>query len=167
MRYAVLYDSETGNTKEVAKRIYESIDSTDKRFIRIESENTMVPEADIYLVGFPIHQQTCSMKIVDVLEQIETGKIVLFATCGMRPTEKYQQKLEDSLMIWLSDDVEYLGMFLCQGKTTEEQKQVFYRANPEYREKLRTMLSEGDRHPDQQDIKDAVTYISTTLQYAL
>lgn len=163
MKYAVLYVSETGNTKKVANEVYAAIDSSNKEIVDLKTE-AQIPQADIYFVGFPIHQKNCGMKIVDTLEQIEEGKVALFATCGMKPTGKYQQKLEDSLSIWLSDEVEYLGMFLCQGKTTSKQKEYFYDANPEYREKISEMMEEGEAHPNEEDLEDAFHYAKDILQ---
>jgi flavodoxin len=162
MKYAVLYESETGNTKKVAERIYAAIDSGQKEIIYLK-ENTQIPQADLYFVGFPIHQKNCSMKVVDAMEQIESGKLALFATCGLKPTEKYKQKLEAALSIWLPDDAEYLGMFLCQGRTTEREKEYFCDSNPEYREKVREMLEEGDRHPDADDLAEAARYAKRML----
>jgi flavodoxin len=163
MKYAVLYVSETGNTKKVANEVYAAIDFSNKEIVDLKTE-AQIPQADIYFVGFPIHQKNCGMKIVDALEQIETGKVALFATCGLKPTEKYKQKLEDSLSIWLSDDAEYLGLYLCQGKTTEAQKKAFYDSNPEYRDKLREMLEEGNTHPDEEDLESAAYYVKRVLQ---
>lgn len=162
MKYAVIYDSETGNTRKIAEAIYDSVQSANMEIINLAIE-TQIPQADIYFVGFPIHQKNCSMKIVDALEQIESGKVVLFATCGMQPTEKYKEKLEDALSIWLSDDVEYLGMYLCQGKTTPEQKEYFYSTNPQYRDKIADMLAEGEYHPDETDCKEAVRFTMEIL----
>jgi flavodoxin len=163
MKYAVIYDSETGNTEKIAEQIYAAIDSSDKEFINLKTE-TQIPEADLYFVGFPIHKKSCSMKVMEALEQIENGKIALFATCGMKPTEKYKQKLEDSLSIWVSDDAEYLGMFLCQGKTTQEQKDYFYNTNPEYKAQIKEMLEEGNHHPDGDDFEEAVLFAKNILE---
>jgi flavodoxin len=162
MRYAVIYESETGNTKKVAEQIYDAIDSFDKELVNLKTE-TLIPQADIYFVGFPIHHKNCSMKIVDTLEEIESGKVALFATCGMKPTEKYKQKLEDALSIWLSNEVEYLGMFLCQGSTVEEQKEAFCNANPAYRDKITEMLLAGENHPNEDDFEDDACYVKKIL----
>jgi flavodoxin len=164
MQCAVLYDSETGNTKQVAERIYEAIDTADKELIDLKEE-AQIPQADLYFVGFPIHQKNCGMRIVDALEEISCGKFALFATCGMNSTEKYKQKLEDSLSIWLPDQAEYMGMFLCQGKTTAEQKNIFCNSNPEYRDKIAGMLQEGDSHPNEEDFDDAVTFAKEIWRY--
>jgi hypothetical protein len=55
-------------------------------------------------------------------------------------------------------------MFLCQGRTTEIQKKQFCDANPEYREKLRKMLDDGDSHPDENDLADAVRFVKRMIQ---
>jgi flavodoxin len=162
MKCAVLYYSETGNTELLAKQIYESIGSDEKTLVNV-SEQQQIPYADVYLVGFPIHKKNCSIKVVDVLDQIETGKVILFATCGLTPTENYRQKLESALRIWISDEVEYLGMFLCQGRTTEQQKNSFYESNPEYQDKLLNMFNEGEHHPNQDDVKNMIQYIKSVL----
>jgi flavodoxin len=162
MNYAVIYYSETGNTKLIADKIYETIDSDNKVIVDLKKD-TNIPKADIYFVGFPIHQKNCGMHIVDALEQIESGKVALFATCGMNPTEKYRKKLEDALAVWLPDDAEYLGMFLCQGQTTKAQKEIFYNASPEYKDKMKEMLDEGDYHPNSTDLDNAVDFIKNIL----
>jgi flavodoxin len=164
MKYAVLYYSETGNTGKIAEQIYAAIDSDEKEMINLNT-NSRIPQADFYFVGFPIHKKNCSMKIVVALEQIEKGKVVFFATSGMQPTDKYKEKLEEALSIWLADDVEYLGMFLCQGRTTEQQKTEFYKSSPEYKDKIREMLEAGNSHPDREDFANAVRYVKKLLQY--
>jgi flavodoxin len=162
MEYAVIYYSESGNTEMLAEQIYEIIGSSDKILIDL-NKTQQIPSADMYFVGFPIHQKNCSIKVVDALEQIGGGKLVLFATCGLTPTGAYRQKLEEALSLWISDETDYLGMFLCQGKTKEGQKEKFYRMNPEYQQKMEDMFQEGDSHPNRNDIEDAVQYMKKFL----
>jgi flavodoxin len=163
MEYAVIYYSESGNTEMLAKEIYTALGPGDKVLINMR-DGKEIPRAEVYFVGFPIHQKNCSIKIVDALEQIETGKLVLFATCGLTPTDGYRKKLEDAVSLWLPEGADYMGMFLCQGRTTEEQKDVFYRTNSEYQEKLENMFWEGDSHPNTEDMKDMARYMKRILQ---
>jgi flavodoxin len=162
MEYAVIYYSESGNTQMLAEQIYEAIESDDKALINL-SEQEDIPGANMYFVGFPIHQKNCSLKIVDAFEQMEAGSLVLFATCGLTPTDNYRQKLEDAISVWLPDGVDYLGMFLCQGSTDEKQKAKFYEENPKYREKLEGMFREGDNHPNSDDLENVSQYVSMLL----
>jgi flavodoxin len=158
MRYVVAYYSESGNTEELAERIYQAIDAQDKEIVDL-SATSQIPYADIYFVGFPIHQNNCSMKVINAFEQMEGSKIALFATCGLSPTEHYKEKLSEALEIWLPDDAECLGMYLCQGKTTELEKNKFYRDNPEYQDRLEAMFEEGDTHPNRDDLDAAEQFV--------
>jgi flavodoxin len=162
MKYAVIYYSRSGNTEILAKQIYALIESDDKILIDL-NEQEKIPWADVYFVGFPIHQKNCSLKIVDALEQIETGRLMLFVTCGLTPTENYKQKLEETLRIWLPDGAEYLGMYLCQGRTDEKQKEFLCNANPKYKDKFEQMFIEGERHPNRDDLDDLIRCIKNIL----
>ena len=104
------------------------------------------------------------MKIIECLEQIETGKMVLFATCGLTPTEAYREKLEDKLSVWISDDVEYIGLFLCQGETTVNQQKRFIDTHPDISSELSKMLINGMGHPDENDLLQASQFTEQILR---
>lgn len=163
MRFTVIYDSETGNTEKIANEIYETIESNEKELVNLK-RNHEIPEADVYFIGFPIHQRNCGLKIIECLEQIETGKMVLFATCGLTPTEAYREKLEDKLSVWISDDVEYIGLFLCQGETTVNQQKRFIDTHPDISSELSKMLINGMGHPDENDLLQASQFTEQILR---
>lgn len=158
MKYAVLYYSETGNTEELAEQVYTAINSREKTRVNLK-ETWQIPYADVYFVGFPIHRNNCSMKVIEALEQIDTGKLAFFATCGLSPTDAYKQKLEEAISVWLPDDTDYLGMYLCQGRTIESEKENFYNAKPEYRDKLEEMFLEGENHPNRDDYDEVIHFV--------
>ena len=60
MKFAVIYDSETGNTKKIALEIYDTIGYRDKEIVNL-SEDDEIPNADVYFVGFPVHQRNCGL----------------------------------------------------------------------------------------------------------
>lgn len=159
MKYAVLYQSDTGNTEKIANVIFDSIDSQDKEIVKLE-EGIDIPEADVYFVGLPVHNRNCSFMIMDCLDKIESGGVALFATCGMYPSEKYIEKIEIAMSVWLSDSVEYLGIYVCQGKITPEQRNVFLEDMPQVSAKLEEMFDEGDTHPDEEDLREAAVFAS-------
>ena len=163
MKFSVIYDSETGNTKKVALEIYDTIGYRDKEIVNL-SENVAIPDADVYFVGFPIHQRNCGLKIIDCLEQIETGKVVLFATCGMSPTETYREKLEDKFSIWISDGAEYLGLFLCQGETSIHQQKRFLETHPNISVELSEMLVNGIGRPKEDDLEQVIRFTEQILR---
>ncbi|MDO4486660.1 MAG: flavodoxin family protein [Bacillota bacterium] len=159
MKYAVLYQSDTGNTESLAMAIYDSIDSQDKELVKLTG-NIEIPEADVYFVGFPVHNQNCSFMIMECLDKIETGGVALFATCGMYPSEKYIEKIETAMSVWLSDGVEYLGIYVCQGKISDEQRKTFIEDMPQVSAKLEEMFDEGTAHPDEEDLREAAVFAS-------
>lgn len=162
MRYAVIFETETNNTEALAEEIYRNIDSTEKVYVNL-NKTAYIPDADVYFVGFPVRNHSCSLKVIDCIESITEGKIALFATCGMRPTSKYKDKMEDSIRVWIPDSAEYLDMFLCQGRMSEKQKDYFYQKNVGYKSELQEMFTEGDHHPDDDDL-DAIAEFAQEIQ---
>lgn len=154
MKYVVLYQSESGNTKKLAEEIFESIDSADKEIWDIDQVN-IIPNADVYFVGFGIHNGNCSMDVIECLEVIEGSQYALFMTCGFTPSEKYKQKLMKNLDVWLPEDSELLDVFICQGKITDEQREIMIDSMPEKQEQLEEMFRQGEAHPNKGDLHAA------------
>ena len=163
MKFAVIYDSETGNTQKIAFEIYDAIGYWDKELLNL-NEDDEIPDADVYFVGFPIHRRNCSLKIVECLEKIETGKVILFATCGLSASNTYREKLEDKFSVWISDGAEYLGLYLCQGETTVEQQKRFLEAHPDISAELSEMLVKGIAHPNEDDLVRTVEFTEQILR---
>lgn len=165
MKYAVIYQSKSGNTKRIAKEIYKVIESSEKYIVDID-ETDAVPEADVYFVGFGVHSSNCGMDIIDVLEQTENAKCALFATCGYVPTDNYKEKLEKNIEVWIPDETEYMGMFLCQGAVEREQKNIMINKMPSGEERLRQMFEVGDSHPDGDDLDNAARFAAMIQEKA-
>ena len=153
MRYVVAYQSKSGNTRLLAEEIFESIESEYKEIYDIDKDNEL-PEADVYFVGFGIHNNSCSMDIAECMENIGVAKLALFVTCGYTPTEKYKEKLEKNLEVWLPENAEYLDMFLCQGNVEMDRRQIMVSQMSHAEDKMRQMFNVGCTHPDEKDLKD-------------
>ena len=91
MKYAVLYQSNTGNTKKIAEAIFDEINTEEKVLVDIY-DMSHLPKADVYFVGFAVCNQSCSLSVMETLDSIEDSKVALFATCGFYPVEKYKDK---------------------------------------------------------------------------
>lgn len=151
MKYAVVYQSKTGNTKLLAQEIFNTIESQEKEICDIDGASE-IPVADVYFVGFGIHNNSCSMDIAEAMEHIGQAKIILFTTCGYTPTDKYKEKLVKNLEVWLPEDSEYIDMFLCQGKVEPDRKQIMISHMPHAEDKLKHMFNMGETHPDADDL---------------
>lgn len=154
MKYAVLYQSASGNTKKIAEAIYRGIQSESKQLYPLETMKAL-PAAEVYLLGCGIRNNTYSMALLDALEEIQGGKVAVFATCGYPTTEAYRNRLAKSLEIWMPEGVENLGLFLCQGRIPEHQKERWLAAIPDYRTKLERIYAGAENHPDGEDIQNA------------
>lgn len=64
------------------------------------------------------------MDIIEAMEEIYDAQYAIFATCGSMPTEAYKKKIGKNLDVWLPEDADFLGMFLCQGKVVDEVRQA-------------------------------------------
>lgn len=162
MKCAVLYQSKSGNTKLLAEKIYSVLESEEKELINID-ESPTVPDADLYFVGFGVHGSFCSMDILDLFEKIDHGAIALFATCGCLPIDTYKYTIERKILAWLSNEVNYLGMFLCQGKVDDYRKKIIMDENKAYKNELIQMFERGDHHPNSDDLEDVSAFVKTTL----
>lgn len=163
MKYAVIYQSQYGSTQKVAETIFETICCEEKVLYNLNTVETL-PDADVYFVGFPIHDGSCSIDVMDCLDQLEGKAIALFATCGMVATGQYKESVEPSLAVWVPEESEYLGFFLCQGKIPEEERKKLIRDNPELKEKLRQLFTMGSQHPDNEDFAAAAGFAEDICQ---
>lgn len=157
LEYAVLYQSETGNTGQLAAEIFEVIPSDRKDLINL-SGCKEIPEAEVYFVGFGVHKGTCGRRVIDCLSQLSNKKVVLFATCGAKPMEEYRKTVESNVTVWLENDNEYLGMFMCQGKMLMEVRKKYEESQtPENVTHIKRMLENFDEamlHPNTEDLNN-------------
>ena len=115
MSTVVIYTSQSGNTAKVADAIYDAIPDKDKEITTIENWNGKT-DADTWFVGFWINRGTCGLDVCDLLDRLSGKRIALFATCGMHDENGYFDSIRSSCSVWVPDDAQYLGFYLCQGK---------------------------------------------------
>mgnify|MGYP002627329323 CR=1 FL=1 len=159
MRYAIIYSSQTGNTKKLAEEIF--VDLLDKEKIITEIKSIKdIPEADVYLIGFPIHNFSCNIDVLNILERIENSNIALFATCGLTPKEDYKKRIETTLMPWINENCNYYGMFLCQGKAEKSFIDQINLSMPERYEVTDMFFKESSSHPNDEDFEKAMAELA-------
>lgn len=114
MKYQIVYESRSGNTELVAQAIAACLPKEQTELINLDVQMP-TRDADVYCVGFGVRYSTCPMRVLEFLELLNRKTILLFATCGMPPTERYHDILERSIEPFLPDSCDYRGLFLCQG----------------------------------------------------
>lgn len=165
MKYAVIYQSDSGNTRKIAETIYDTIRSEDKIIMDIAREPEM-PWADFYFIGFGIHNGNCPIEMLEYLEEIRDAKYALFMTCGFLPSAKYKDKIMDNLDIWLPEDAELADVFLCQGRVEERQKDRMLRKMPENSRELEYMFEQAQSHPNGDDLQAATDFAERVWKMA-
>lgn len=166
LEYVVLYESDTGNTKQLAVQIFSALPGNSKDLVDLSNYH-VVPDAETYFIGFPIHKGTCDMDIVDFLDNVDRKNIALFCTCGMGTGTGYYAEIEKRVSVWVTEDNRYLGMFLCQGKMPQRVRQKYESMiNEENDKQIRQMIRNFDEamiHPNDSDYVSAKAFVAECL----
>lgn len=170
--YLVLYSSETGNTKSVANAIFNALPGIQKELCNIKDFH-FDKEARLYFVGFRTICGSCDINIISFLCGLQEKKIALFGTCGFGKNSEYYHRITNNVSAFISDDCEYLGGFLCQGKMLPEIKKRYEAMLPtacENQEKIQSFLSNYEdalSHPNEQDFMNAQAFAQQIVSLCL
>lgn len=167
MKVQVLYKSKTGNTEKLAKAIYTAIPVSNKDIQRLEGQ-TDYDMGDIYFIGYWTDKGSASFEILDYLGELHNKKIALFGTCGFGGNEKYFQRIEENVKAFIGEDNEFLGAFMCQGKTPIQVRERYEAMkNKENGEQVDAMLRNFDEamlHPDSEDMRKAASFVRSIFE---
>ena len=87
MKYAILYSSQTGNTKQLADTL-SGLLGTESRQERIAADMA-APEEEILLIGYWVDKGFCPQEVRQLLEKLEGKQILFFSTAGFGQTKEY------------------------------------------------------------------------------
>jgi len=74
MKYQVVYESQSGNTEQLAKAIASCFPENQVNLVDINLQ-TPSKNADIYCIGFGVRHSLCSMRLIDFLECLNNKTI--------------------------------------------------------------------------------------------
>jgi len=162
MRTLVAYISETGNTKKVARAIYDEVPG-EKDFMPICD----VPDSSVYdliFMGFPVHQFGPDKKAKMRMKQhcVPGRKVALFVTHAAPEGEPELQE-------WLSkfrecaSGAELIGFFDCQGQMSAPVKLVL-RLSRDKKMRDWAKLDSSKGQPDESRIKKAREFAKEVLE---
>lgn len=162
MKTQVLYKSRTGNTEKLAKAIFEAIPGQCKDIALLDGQINY-EMGDIYFIGFWTDRGSASVEVLDYLGSLQGKKIALFGTCGMGNNPDYYKKIEENIRVFIEDDNEYLGAYMCQGKMPISVREKYGRMkNAENEKMVNAMLHNFDMamlHPDAEDLRAAQRFV--------
>lgn len=160
MKIAIVFDSNTSNTKKVADSIKEACANED--IIYFGSPKN-IESVDLMFIGTWVDKGTCSNKIQDFINTLSNQKIAFFATAGFGGSTEYYNKLATRFDNLVNNDNEILGHFFCSGKmplAVRERYVKMIQDNPEDKQ-LQVSIDNFDAalsHPDDTDLANAKKY---------
>lgn len=90
-RYAILFSSVTGNTKELADVIRETLPEEKCDFFGgVENQE---PTADMLYIGFWTDKGNADQATIQLLQKLKNKKVFLFGTAGFGGSEAYFRKI--------------------------------------------------------------------------
>ena len=141
MKTYLLYESKTGNTKQLADVIQELFQA---------SMVDTLDEADLVFFGSWTDKGTFAEAMIEQAKHIHHKKVFIFGTCGFGG-EAYREQLYERAAALLDDTNQVVGHFYCQGKMP-----------PAVRDRYVSMLHE---HPDDQKLQVSVRNFDQALSH--
>ena len=91
MKYAVIYESATGNTEMLAKEIKSTLGKEKCVCFGTPEEElqSKAEDADLIFLGFWTDKGECSEKIRKYMETLHNRNVFLFGTAGFGGSEQY------------------------------------------------------------------------------
>lgn len=173
MRYAILYDSHSGNTAHVAQTIRHTLPEAECLCFYSAREALKKPEAfaqaDLIFYGFWADRLSCPEQSQQLLAQLPPVKIALFGTAGFGEGDAYFQKILDNAAQYLPQGATLVDRFMCTGKMPLSVQEQYLKLlqDPAMKAQAEQMLKNYDLvkgHPDAKDLQDAASFAQTVYQ---
>lgn len=115
MKYAIVYDSNSGNTAMLAEAIKEVINGAELVFYG-HIKDLEECDADFYIIGSWTDRGSCSKAVGEFISKLENKKIAYFGTAGYGEDASYFDKIFSRVKELINSNNELEGAFFCQGK---------------------------------------------------
>ena len=159
MKYSIVCNSKTGNTKMLANAIKENLDVNDCIYFGEPSSEAL--NADIIYVGFWTDKGCCNKECGEFLGKIKNKKVFLFGTAGFGEDNTYFDKVISKTKSCLPESAELIGTYMCQGKMPMSVRDRYekMRKVPGFPMDVDKMIANFDKaltHPDKKDIEGLI-----------
>lgn len=177
MKYAVVYDSPTGNTKILAEEIKRYMDGQNGSAgeclyfgepVPDDAIREKLSEAEVIFAGFWTDKGDSGAKLAGFLESLHGVRVFLFGTAGFGGSEEYFSRILEKVTTHLASDNTVAGKYMCQGKmpvTVRKRYESMLEQNPED-VRMKAMIENFDRalsHPDEADLERLKTKVSAVV----
>jgi len=165
LNIAIIFESQTGNTKLIADSIAEAC-STEN--IVAFGQPVDVSEADLIFVGSWTDKGNSVSGMNSFLQSLENKDIAIFGTSGFSSAE-YHKKLAQRISDQIPKGNNIIDYFYCLGKLRIESRDKFVallKENPED-VNIGVSIEDFDRastHPDKKDIEEAKRFARSIIE---
>jgi flavodoxin len=157
----IVYSSKTGNTKKLAEGIRRGLEEEGfgVRLSPVE-ENPPPAGAAWILAGYWADRGNADAKALEYIGGLQGQNVGVFGTLGAYPDSEHAQNLAKKVEAFAAEKNTALGSFICQGKVDPALIEKFKNLPPgnphAMNEERRKRHEEAAKHPNEQDIADAV-----------
>lgn len=147
MKNAVVFNSISGNTEQIANAIKETIG--DVGYFGKPSDEAL--EADVIYVGSWVMAFSCTPDIKEFLAKLNGKKVFVFATAGYGSTPEFFAPIIASIKENVNSSNEIIGEFICQGKVADKKLEAIKADAAKYAS-MKDELDKSAAHPNADDI---------------
>ena len=155
MKYAVVFESRTGNTAKLAEHIKSLI--SPENLVFFGKPSAYAAQADLIFVGTWTDKGTCCDEIAGFLKGLSGKQIFIFGTAGFGGSPEYFNVITSRIVKNIPSGNIIKGSYFCQGKMPQSVRtryEAIEKADPV---KAKPMLDNFDKalsHPDKKDIEN-------------
>lgn len=172
MDYAIVYESSTGNTEQLARTIAAALPSEEcMAFGRVgDVDCTALAKADLVYAGFWTNRGDCTDEMAEVLAGLEGKDVFLFGTAGFGADETYFAGVMARVAAHLPESARIAGSFMCQGRMPATVRARYERqaeANPAQAARMQQLIcnfDEASKHPNDDDLARLSAAVRETEQ---
>lgn len=155
MKYAIVFSSKTGNTRQLAEAVRAALPAADCLYFGQPAPAALAAER-LY-VGFWTDKGSCDAETAAFLQQITTQKVFLFGTAGFGGESAYFERILASAKALLPERSAVLGGYMCQGRMPAAVRRRYEKMmeGPDPASNAGRMIENFDRalaHPDETDL---------------
>lgn len=156
MSYAIVYSSQTGNTKLLADTLHAVLPQEGCRYFGTPDPAAL--DAETLYVGFWTDKGTADADAAAFLRQLRGKQVFLFGTAGFGGSEAYFDKILRAVQKSLDRSNTVTGSFMCQGRMPLSVRQRYekMKTQPLHMPNLDALIENFDKalsHPDTEDLE--------------
>lgn len=164
MKIAIIYSSNTGNTKTIAEAIKKELEK--ENIVCFGKVTEEIPEADTYFIGSWKNKGNASEDIIKFIKTIKNKKIAYFGTAGYGGSQSYYKTLFERIKANIDPSNQILGYFYCQGKMPMQVRERYVKMITENPDDANLKVSiknfdEALTHPDEEDLENAKKWVES------